>query len=396
MKNDAITLKKYEEYKDIIEEIIDVSERTIFNFLNLGRLFKKVKLNKLYLLEEYTSVYEFAEDKFGYKETSVKNFINVFDKYADDPDELNFDCDIKEEFEKYSFTSLVELLPISNEEIQANYSPEMKVKEIRETKLVSQLTETLREQTEKYNHVVDILKKEVDCFHKELGKEIVKYKIVNNNITIDDFNLRSFFEYSWRTFYIESSIRSILRLDYSESEELTDEEIIEEFKDTFLNRVRTDYEDDIISKQEKAQKKELEKQKKQLPYTEETFYHLVHCDKKLLYGMIVYLEYVILSSDKSIYSQNLICYKDKPIYEHEIIYKDLSIGWFGYNQETKETYFKFKLTEQDRLENNGEEYKYIYWTIDNDYKRCSLFSINTLDNIEFYYNKLREVNDENS
>lgn len=389
MEKEIITLKNYDEYKDIIDEIIKVSESAISNFLNLGRLFKKVKVNNLYLLEEYKDVYEFAFDKFGYKETSVKNFINVFEKYADDPDELEYKCDIKKEFENYSFTSLVELLPVSNEEIQANYSPEMKVKEIRETKVVSQLTEELKRRIEKYNHVIDILKKEVDSFHEELGKEILKYKRTDNNMTINNFRLRSTFEYSWRSFYVDSTKEDELLLDYSKSKDLSDEEIIQKFKE-FLQKVKSLYEANSKDAEEKKEKKELEKQKKQLPYVDASFSTLIYGDteEKKLYSMIVYLEYMILLSDKSVYNQNLIHYKNDPIYEHEIIYKDLSIGWFGYNTETKETYFKFKLTHEDRIENNGKEYAYFYWTIDNDDKRCGLFTPETLSKIDFYYNKL--------
>lgn len=389
MENEVITLQNYDEYKDIVKEIIEVSEAAISNFLNLGRLFKKVKERKLYLLEEYNSVYEFAEDKFGYKETSVKNFINVFNKYADDPDELDSECDIKEGFENYSFTSLVELLPVSNEEIQANYSPDMKVKEIRETKIVSQLTEELKKRIERYNHIIDILKKEVDSFHKELGKEFVKFRKIDNKKTIEDFELRSCFEYSWKTFYIDSSMTNVLRLDYKECEELLDEEIIQNFN-VFLKKVKSLYEENVKDAEKKKEKQELEKQKKQLPYEDVSFSSLVYygAEDRLLFSMIVYLEYVILSSEKSIYSQKLIRYKDKLLYEHEIIYKDLSIGWFGYNRETKETYFKFKLIKEDIIENNGKEYKYFYWTIDSDSKRCDLFTIETLSKINFYYNKL--------
>ena len=154
-------LSSFETYKSVIEDIKEYSQEAVLNFLQIGRLFKRVKEEKLYEIEDYSSVYEFALNKFGYRETSVKNFIAVFDKYADSED-LDYDYfDIKEEYKNYSFTSLVELLPVPEEEIKENYTPEMSVKEIRQTKVISQLTDQLQEKVKKYNHVVDILKKEM-------------------------------------------------------------------------------------------------------------------------------------------------------------------------------------------------------------------------------------------
>lgn len=151
-------LSSFKTYKSVIEDIKEYSQEAVLNFLQIGRLFKRVKEEKLYEIEDYSSVYEFALNKFGYRETSVKNFISVFDKYADTTDVRNSYFDIKEEYENYSFTSLVELLPVPEEEIKENYSPEMTVKEIRQTKLVSQLTDDLQEKIKRYTDLVDLLK----------------------------------------------------------------------------------------------------------------------------------------------------------------------------------------------------------------------------------------------
>lgn len=114
--NNEITLEIVKNYKNIIEKIFDYSKDALLNFMHLGQLLKRVKEYKLYEIEEFQSVYDFALNKFGYKETSVKNFIAVFEKYADSED-LDYDYfDIKEEYKNYSFTSLVELLPVPEEE----------------------------------------------------------------------------------------------------------------------------------------------------------------------------------------------------------------------------------------------------------------------------------------
>lgn len=72
-------LSSFKTYKSVIEDIKEYSQEAVLNFLQIGRLFKRVKEEKLYEIEDYSSVYEFALNKFGYRETSVKNFIAVFE-----------------------------------------------------------------------------------------------------------------------------------------------------------------------------------------------------------------------------------------------------------------------------------------------------------------------------
>lgn len=383
--NNEITLETVKNYKNIIEKIFDYSKDALLNFMHLGQLLKRVKEYKLYEIEEFQSVYDFALNKFGYKETSVKNFIAVFEKYADSED-LDYDYfDIKEEYKNYSFTSLVELLPVPEEEIKENYTPEMTVKEIRQTKLISQLTDQLLEKVKKYNHVVDILKKEMNNFNEELDKDIVKYRVVNNTTTIDDFRLRSVFEHGWRGFYVDYDIDLNLRVNYQNIDNLSDDEIIKKFKDDFLMKVKEIYLNDVKEKEEKKLQKIKEKESL---YSEISLPGLQY-KKEFFYVLCMYLYYIILNSDKSEYNIKVLVYKKEPIYELEIEYQDLMIGYFGYNDETKETYFKFKLPKGEESNNQlFKNYDLFYWTIDNVEKRCDLFSSQTLKRIKTYYNLL--------
>lgn len=384
--NNEITLETVKNYKNIIEKIFDYSKDALLNFMHLGQLLKRVKEYKLYEIEEFQSVYDFALNKFGYKETSVKNFIAVFEKYADSED-LDYDYfDIKEEYKNYSFTSLVELLPVPEEEIKENYTPEMSVKEIRQTKVISQLTDQLQEKVKKYNHVVDILKKEMNNFNEELDKDVVKYRVVNNTTTIDDFRLRSGFEHGWRIFYVDYDIDLNLRVNYQNIDNLSDDEIIKKFKDDFLMKVKEIYLNDVKEKEEKKLQKIKEKESL---YSEISLPNLQY-KKEFFYVLCMYLYYIILNSDKSEYNIKVLVYKKEPIYELEIEYQNLMIGYFGYNDETKETYFKFKLPKGEESNNQlFKNYDLFYWTIDNDEKRCDLFSSHTLKRIEKYYHLLK-------
>ena len=379
-------LSSFKTYKSVIEDIKEYSQEAVLNFLQIGRLFKRVKEEKIYEIEDYSSVYEFALNKFGYRETSVKNFISIFDKYADSED-LDYDYfDIKEEYKNYSFTSLVELLPVPEEEIREKYSPEMSVKEIRQTKVISQLTDQLQEKVKKYNHVVDILKKEMNNFNEELDKDVVKYRVVNNTTTIDDFRLRSGFEHGWRSFYVDYDIDLNLRLNYRNIDNLSDDEIIKKFKDDFLMKVKEIYLNDVKEKEEKKLQKIKEKESL---YSEISLPDLKY-KKEFFYVLCMYLYYIILNSDKSEYNIKVLVYKKEPIYELEIEYQNLMIGYFGYNDETKETYFKFKLPKSEESNNQlFKDYDLFYWTIDNVEKRCDLFSSHTLKRIEKYYHLLK-------
>lgn len=382
---EKFNLSNFKTYTNVIKDIKEYSQRALLNFLQIGRLFKLVKEEKLYEIEDYSSVYEFALNKFGYRETSVKNFIAVFDKYADTTDVRNSYFNIKEEYENYSFTSLVELLPLEQEEIREKYSPEMTVKEIRQTKLVSQLNDDLQEKIKRYAELVDLLKHEMNSFNEKLGKTVLKYRIVKDNYSLDNFNLRSCFEYGWRTCYIDFDRDYELRVDYLSIETKSNEEIVNYFKNNFLVKVENEYLSDKKSKEEKKIKKLKEKE---CLYSE-IFLSSAKYKNELFYTICMYLYHLILNSDKSEYNIKVLVYKKEPIYELEIEYQDLMIGYFGYNDETKETYFKFKLPKGEESNNQlFKNYDLFYWTIDNVEKRCDLFSSQTLERIKTYYNLL--------
>lgn len=384
-------LSSFKTYKSVIEDIKEYSQEAVLNFLQIGRLFKRVKEEKLYEIEEFQSVYDFALNKFGYKETSVKNFIAVFEKYADSED-LDYDYfDIKEEYKNYSFTSLVELLPVPEEEIREKYSPEMTVKEIRQSKLVSQLTENLQAKSKRYNEIVDLLKHEMNCFNERIGKSVLKYRIVEDNYSLDNLNLRSCFEYNWRRYYIDFDSDYELRVDYSSIETKSNEEIVNYFKNNFLVKVENEYLSDEKSKEEKKIKKLKEKE---CLYSE-IFLSSAKYKNELFYSMCIYLYKLILNSSESEYNIKVLSYKDKSIYELEIEYQDLMIGYFGYNDETKETYFKFELPKGKESNNQlFKDYDLFYWTIDTDWKRCEIFNNETLKRIKQYYEELKgEKND---
>ncbi len=107
----------------IVEELKDLTN----HFFNLGyHLFKlKESWDENLTKSEF---YNYCEEKFFLKSTSIKNFINVYKSFRsiDDEDELD------ERFEGFSFTALVELLPISDDKVFAKEFKQLSTREIKE------------------------------------------------------------------------------------------------------------------------------------------------------------------------------------------------------------------------------------------------------------------------
>ena len=175
-------------------------------------------------------------------------------------------------------------------------------------------------------------------------------------------------------------------MDYSSIETKSNEEIVDHFKKNFLVKVENEYLSDEKSKEEKKIKKLKEKESL---YWEIMLYSAKY-KNEFFYSICMYLYRVILNSNKSEYNIKVLSYKDKSIYELEIEYQDLMIGYFGYNDETKETYFKFKIPKNEQSNNQiFKDYDLFYWTIDSDWKRCEIFNSETLKRIKGYYEELK-------
>ena len=135
-----------------INSINDKLKDCVNNFIYIGYLLKKLKENKNYEVLGYISLDEFTKNEFSLSSTSVKNYIAVAKKFGDDEN-----MQLKDDYENYSFTQLVELLPVSDD--IESYSPNMSIKEIRSIKMISQLTD--------YKKVLyDFTKKYIDYFIK--------------------------------------------------------------------------------------------------------------------------------------------------------------------------------------------------------------------------------------
>ena len=166
-------------YEDYISDIADSMEEIVNNYLTIGHALKEIKQKKLYELEGYKSIYELSKEKFNLGETSTKNFINVYTKFGDS-NRVGY---LKNDYEEYSFSQLVELLPVSEDEVK-NYSPTMSVQDIKQIKKDSQTTDDSKKYTKEFSKMVDKVK---DTIIKEMGIE-EELKSCKVNIKYDDAN----------------------------------------------------------------------------------------------------------------------------------------------------------------------------------------------------------------
>ena len=81
-----VVANDYNDYVELCENIRESESSALQNFFDIGCYLNEINDRKLYLLEDYLDIYEFALNKFGYKNSSVNNFINVLNKII----QLNF------------------------------------------------------------------------------------------------------------------------------------------------------------------------------------------------------------------------------------------------------------------------------------------------------------------
>lgn len=146
VENYIVLKENFDEITDTVNLIRGLLNDTINNYLKIGFLLSSISEDKLKELG-CESIYEFSKQNFNLGVTSTKNFINVYERFGVNTckclSSLNYvtsNIQLKEEYKDYSMSQLVELLPVSDADIE-KFNPEMTCKEIRSLKKISQLTD---------------------------------------------------------------------------------------------------------------------------------------------------------------------------------------------------------------------------------------------------------------
>ena len=116
-------------------------------YIRIGGYLEHIYVNKIYDLMGYKTIYEYAEECFKLSKTTTNNFINLFKKFGTSTEYWEDYC-LKEEYEDYSYSQLVELLSVDEDKV-LSYSPELSVREIRNVKKLEKYENILVEELKK-------------------------------------------------------------------------------------------------------------------------------------------------------------------------------------------------------------------------------------------------------
>lgn len=169
---------KIEEYSAVVkakrlDNNLDQCFSDVANtYVQIGGYLNEMNEAKHYEVLDYKSIYEYAADRFNLSKTTCSNFINLYKRFGEETG-YSDDYALKEEYEDYSYSQLVELVSIDEGKI-LDYSPNLTVKEIRAVKKL-----------EKYNNLlVQEVKKLLIDFVE--NKELLNRFLTPNNNTIMD------------------------------------------------------------------------------------------------------------------------------------------------------------------------------------------------------------------
>lgn len=142
----SVDVKEYKKIQKEIEESRATSlqncsiiikacvSRLARTFLEIGYNLWLCRENEFYKAAGYTDVFDYALKEFGFKRSSVYNFINVCEKFS-----VKLDGDptskVLDSYKQYSFSQLCEILNLSDKQIETvNITPSDSVRTIKEKK----------------------------------------------------------------------------------------------------------------------------------------------------------------------------------------------------------------------------------------------------------------------
>lgn len=170
-------LSEIMEFKNCDNEIAKNIGTISCGFVEMGKNLKVISDKKLYTLDNYDSIYDYAEKRFNIKSTTVKNLINIAEKFLDDHGK------IVPEFKDYTYSQLIEIDKISDTSYE-KLNPNMSVRDIKNLQIVEKLDSVM----------INCLKTAFNKVVSGLKNFFTKNKILNEQFEIDSFNLNENFE----------------------------------------------------------------------------------------------------------------------------------------------------------------------------------------------------------
>ncbi len=133
-----ITLQDWLEWK---EDIRNRLQETSENFIVIGYRLKQMRESRMYEQEGFRSLSEFALREYNLSRATVTHLIKINDKFSEGGNSMQ----LKENYRKYGFAKLQEMLYLTDEELE-EVTEDMTVREIREIRM--ERDEPEKEETE--------------------------------------------------------------------------------------------------------------------------------------------------------------------------------------------------------------------------------------------------------
>lgn len=176
-------INKTYEYNKITDGIKKQIDSIFDSYLDVGYDLKKIEDEKLYEMEDYKSIQDYAFDKFNLSKTTVHNIMAISQRFTDENGRL------LNEYKGYSFSTLVELVSVDQLDLES-YSSVMTVKDIRNKKLENKLNAIVDESLSSVGSVSQIIER-IKAFdiHGSLNSfdPRLTYAIAKENYDLDKF-----------------------------------------------------------------------------------------------------------------------------------------------------------------------------------------------------------------
>ena len=121
----VFTKEQKEEYKSACRQIVSSMKSLETSFIKLALALHNVDSGKLYEIEGYNNVYEFAKERYNISKSTCYNYLGLVDAFGLTADSKPL----------YTYTQMVALLPAvrAGVDIEAKISPNMSVSEIKKS-----------------------------------------------------------------------------------------------------------------------------------------------------------------------------------------------------------------------------------------------------------------------
>ena len=182
------------------------------SYLKVATTLYQIYVGKLFALEDYSNVYDFADDKFNLSRGTVSNFINIVSNFCEQLSDGSYK--LKEEFKDFKPSQLVVLLNMPQDFISA-ISPDMSVRAIKEVKreyknMVDSVVECEECEECEDGNVTDL--DDVEVRSEGFSKKEFVFGATNFSHFFDDENLNTINEFysDFKEFHKDKNV--ILRL----------------------------------------------------------------------------------------------------------------------------------------------------------------------------------------